>query len=81
VAYNHFCYEIDSAALTEPGIEGRVSENLIRPIVPPAGSWREFVEAMRSPQRAELALSPSPLHLEKRTLSHELPRKSKSRVL
>jgi hypothetical protein len=27
VAYNHFCYEIDAAALKEPGIEGQVSED------------------------------------------------------
>jgi hypothetical protein len=44
VAYNHFCYEIDSAALKEPGIEGQVSDNLIRPLILPAGSWREYVE-------------------------------------
>jgi hypothetical protein len=49
VAYNHFCYEIDTAALKEPGMEGHVSENLIRPHVPPAGSWREYVESLGSP--------------------------------
>ena len=69
VAYNHFCYEIDAAALKEPGIEGQVSENLIRPIIPPAGSWREYVESLGSPQRAALSLSSSPLPLDKRRLS------------
>jgi hypothetical protein len=77
VAYNHFCYEIDAAALKEPGIEGQVSENLIRPIIPPAGSWREYVESLGSPQRAALSLSSSPLPLDKRRLSPRAPSSSK----
>ena len=79
VAYNHFCYEIDTAALKEPGIEGHVSENLIRPIIPPASSWREYVESLGSPQRAELSLSSSPLPLEKRRLSPKVPSSSMGR--
>jgi hypothetical protein len=68
VAYNHFCYEIDSAALKEPGIEGQVSENLIRSLIPSAGSWRGYVESLGSPRQG--------FSLEKRSLSPEAPSSS-----
>jgi hypothetical protein len=47
-AFNHHCYEIDTAALMVPGLAGYVGENLIRSLVPPAGSWRAYVESQSS---------------------------------